>query len=101
MDKLALPPSLLDQLFQLLIQSLATSVTTSVINAIRAEQAGAQQDKLFTTAEVADLFGVTTVTISSWISKGLLQKYTMGGRNRFKYSEVMESMKTLKKYRVK
>ena len=65
------------------------------------EKSEKEEDKLLTTQEVAKLFSVTNVTISSWISKGLLTPCSMGGRNYFKYSEVLESMKTLKKYKTK
>ena len=92
MDNLVLSPVPLDQLIQ--------SITLSLINALRKEQQADHQEKLLTTQEVAKLFGVTTVTISSWITKGYLSPSKIGGRNRFKYSDVMESMKTLKKYKV-
>ena len=87
-------------LSQVPLDQLVATITASVINAIRNDLQQQQQEKLLTTAEVAALFGVTNVTISSWISKGKLIAYNQGGRNRFKYSEVIESLKTLKKYKI-
>jgi len=70
-------------------EKLIDAITMNVVDAIKNQQKDQLQDKLLTTAEVAQLFCVSTVTIASWVSKGLLIKYSIGGRNRFKYSEVM------------
>lgn len=82
------------------LDQLVASITASVMSAIRSEQHQQLQEKLLSSKEVAKLFNVTTVTISSWIGKGLLITHSKGGRNYFKYSEVMDSMKTLKKYKI-
>lgn len=92
MDNLILSPIPLDQLLQ--------SITTSVLEAIRSDNKSVLQESLLSTAEVSKLFKVSQVTVSNWVSKGLLTRYSIGGRNRFKYSEVMDSMKTLKKYKI-
>ncbi len=93
MDNLILTPVPLDQ--------LVATITASVLQAIKTNQQEQQQEQLLTTAEVAKMFGVTNVTISSWIAKGVLVPYSTGGRNRFKQSEVMQSMKTVRKYKVR
>lgn len=69
-----------------------------VMEANRIDEEKKLQEKLLTAKDVAKLFGVSTVTISNWVSKGLLTKYSIGGRTKFKYSEVMQSLKTIKKY---
>ena len=80
--------------FDKLVEALAIKL----IEAMKRDQEDRLQEKLLTAKEVAELFSVSTVTISSWVSKGLLTKYSIGGRTKFKYTEVMDSLKTLKKY---
>ena len=92
MDNIVLSPIPLDQLL--------TTITEKVIVAIRKQQQEDQQEKLLNTTEVCELFRVTPVTINAWIKQGKLKVYPKGGRNFFKYSEIMESLTTLKKYKV-
>ena len=89
-NNIILSPVSFDKLLEALFQK--------VMEAIRNEQKEQLQEKLLTAKEVAQLFSVSVVTISSWVSKGLLTKYSIGGRTKFKYSEVMKSLKTIKKY---
>lgn len=92
-DNLLLSPVPLDRLLHLFREVIRQE--------IKAEHDEQLQDKLLTTAELCKIFNVTGVTINSWIKKSLLIKHSKGGRNYFKYSEVMESMKTLKRYKTK
>ncbi len=83
------------------LDQLLTAITNNVIIAIRKQQQEEQQEKLLTTAEVCELLHVTPVTINTWINKGKLKKYSNeGGKNFFKYSEVMDSLTSLKKYKI-
>lgn len=91
MDNIILTPVPLEKLLQ--------SFREIIRQEIAAEQSSQQQEKLLSTDEVCKLLSVSTVTIFSWVSKGKLKKYTIGGRNRFKYSEIMESLTSLKKYK--
>lgn len=80
------------------IDKLADAIFNRVMEANRINDEKKLQEKLLTAKEAAQLFGVSTVTISNWVSKGLLTKYSIGGRTKFKYLEVMQSLKTIKKY---
>lgn len=80
------------------IDKLADALFNKWMEATRINEEKKLQEKLLTVKEVAELFSVSTVTISSWVSKGLLTKYSIGGRTKFKYSEAMQSLKTIKKY---
>ena len=91
MDNIILTPVPLDTLLQ--------SFREIIKDEIKAEYLTKLQEKLLSTTEVAKLFKVSTVTIGSWSDQGLLIKHSIGGRNYYKYSEVMESLKTLKKYK--
>ncbi|MEM7104871.1 MAG: helix-turn-helix domain-containing protein [Bacteroidota bacterium] len=57
-----------------------------------------EEEELLTVNEVADLFGVTAVTIHSWKKKKILAFHRIGGRVRFKKSEIMEKLSTHNKY---
>lgn len=93
MDNIVLTPVPLNQ--------LVDTIAEKVVAALRKHQLEDQQEKLLTTKEVCRMFDVTSVTISAWINKGKLKRYSnQGGKNFFKYSEVMESLNSLKKYKV-
>ena len=77
---------------------LLEALFNKVMEANRQEKKEQIGEKLLTAKEVAQLFSVSTVTISSWVSKGVLTKYSIGGRTKFKYTEVMDSLKTIKRY---
>lgn len=81
------------------IEALVSEIAARVIESLKADQDSRDQDRLLGTKEVCDLFKVTPVTVSAYIKKGLLKPHVMGGRNHFKYSEVMESLKTYKRYK--
>ena len=80
------------------IDKLADAIFNRVMEANRINEEKKLQEKLLTAKEVAQLFSVSTVTITSWVSKGVLTKYSIGGRTKFKFTEVMDSLKTIKRY---
>lgn len=41
---------------------------------------------------------ISLVTLNTWSKKGLLNKHYISGRTYFLYSEVLEAVKSLKKY---
>lgn len=54
---------------------------------------GNPETTLLTRKEVADMLGVSLVTIHEWSKKGVLISYRIGNRVRFKQSEVLEAIK--------
>ncbi|MBS1599509.1 MAG: helix-turn-helix domain-containing protein [Bacteroidetes bacterium] len=58
-------------------------------------------EKLLSPSEACKLFqpSISKVTLDSWARKGLIKKHAIGGRVYFKYTEVMEALKSLKKYK--
>ena len=46
--------------------------------------------------DIADMFGVSLVTVHDWMAKGLLPHYKMNGRTYFKKIEVFQAMKQVK-----
>jgi excisionase family DNA binding protein len=58
-----------------------------------------EDEKMLSVSEVSTLFGVTKATVYNWTTEGKLSKYKVGGKVFWKYSEVMEAAKQLKKYK--
>ena len=58
-------------------------------------------EKLLSPAEACKLFvpEITKLTLSNWSKQGLIPKSQIGGRIFYKYSDVIEAGKTLKKYK--
>lgn len=67
---------------------------------VRARQVEELQEKLLSPKETCKLFNpaISLVTLDTWADKGLLNKYHIGGRTYYKYSEVINSLQSLKKY---
>jgi len=55
-------------------------------------------EKLLNSKEAAALLRITLVTLWQWEKDNRIVKYTLGGRAYFKYSELMASLKDLRKY---
>ena len=51
------------------------------------------ETELLTRIEVAELLGVSLVTLSSWIQQGKIPALRIGTRIRFKKSDVLNSLK--------
>ncbi len=83
------------------LEQLASTIEGIVQKALREKQREDLQEKLLSPKETCLLFSpsISLVTLDSWAEKSLLKKYYIGGRTYYKYSEVIESAKTLKKYR--
>ena len=60
-----------------------------------------QQEKLLSTTEACKLLNISSVTLGSWVKKEFIKKYMIGRRNLYKHSEILESLKTFKKYKTK
>ena len=62
-----------------------------------------QEEKLLSTAEACKLFqpAISRVTLHKWTSDGHLKRYDIGSRVYYKKSEILESAKSLKKYKSK
>jgi excisionase family DNA binding protein len=48
--------------------------------------------ELITRQQVADLFGVSLVTVHEWTKKGVLLAYRIGNKVRFKRNEVLNQL---------
>jgi predicted DNA-binding transcriptional regulator AlpA len=92
MDKVTLISITVDELKELIRE------------AVREELSAREQkpdEKMLSINEVCKMFhpSVTRATVHNWSKRGLLKKYYIGRSVRFKYSEIMEAAKHLKKYK--
>jgi hypothetical protein len=93
MDNIILSPIPLDTLLQ--------SLRSVIKEVIQAEQLNDLQEKLLSPAEACKIFQpkISKPTLASWSDKGLITERRMGGRIFYRYSELIEAAKTLKKYK--
>lgn len=53
-------------------------------------------DKPLKRADLADMFGISLVTVHDWMKKGIITGYKVNGRTYFKREEVSNAMKQIK-----
>lgn len=81
------------------------SLTATISQIVRSELANSQntvlQEKLLSPSETCRLFqpNISKVTLSAWTKQGRLKERRIGGRVYYKYSEVMDSLTSLKRYK--
>lgn len=73
-----------------LLQSIETIVEEKVKEALATSPTTTAPTEFLTRADVAKLFGVTLPTVHAWANKGVITLYKIGGKTRFKRSEVLE-----------
>lgn len=88
-------------LSQIPLSQIFEGLRAIVREEIKAEKESELQEKLLSPSEVCKLFqpNISKVTLSAWTDQGLLIKHSIGGRVYYKYSELVNSLKTLKKYK--
>lgn len=88
------------QLFIVPVEHLSTVLRNIIKEELKANKSNELEEKMLSPKEVCSLFNpkISLVTLSSWESKGYLTKYFIGGRTWYKYSEVVRSLNSLKKY---
>lgn len=82
------------------LEQLTDTLDNLLQKRLREKQEEDLQEKLLSPKETCKLFSpsISLVTLASWTDKGFLKKYTISGRTYYKYSEVINSLKSLKKY---
>lgn len=83
------------------VSELILGVAQKVMEALSAKQEQELQEKLLSPSETCKLFqpAISKPTLAKWTREGRLQEYRMNGRVFYKYSEVLQSLKTLKRYK--
>ena len=93
MDKLLLSPIALDELI--------SQVRIVVKEELASKQNEAMGEKFLSPADVCAMFqpSISKVSLSAWTKAGRLTAHRMGSRVFYKYSEVIEAITRLKKYK--
>ena len=83
------------------LDQLAKSIRDIVKSEIEANAMRDLSDKLMSPAETCKIFQpkISKVTLHSWTKAGRLQDHRIGGRVYYRYSEVLDAVKSLKKYK--
>lgn len=79
---------------------LLNQITERVNAAVEKKQQSDREAKLYSAAEACKLFSPTIAksTLHQWTTEGLIPVHRIGGRIFYKYSEVIEAAKRIKKY---
>lgn len=91
-ENIILSPIPLDQL---------TGLLTSIVREeIRAKNVEDLHEKLLSPEETCKLFvpAISIATLNNYSNQGLVKKHYLGRLTFYKYSEVIDAVKTLKKY---
>lgn len=90
-------------LVQVPLQTLYSEIKDIIRAELLAQRKEEVKDLLLSGAEACKLFqpGISKVTLTSWCDQGLIPSHRIGGRVYYKYSEIMDSLTTLKKYKNK
>jgi hypothetical protein len=56
-----------------------------------------EEERFLDTKQVAELYGVSSVSIWQWEKANILKSYRIGNLKRFKYSELLESPKLIQR----
>lgn len=83
------------------LENFKAEISSIVRDEIQNQQIIELEAKLLAPAEVCKLFqpSISKVTLHKWTKDGRLQEHRIGGRVYYKYSEIMASLKTLKRYK--
>lgn len=91
MDKLILMPA----------EELIKQIREVIKEEVQVEQQKNVAAQLLSPAETCKIFSpaISKVTLQAWTAAGHLTRYEIGGRVYYRYSEVIEAAKNLKKYK--
>jgi ACT domain-containing protein len=83
------------------LDALCNNMYENVVKAIKEEKEKDLQEKLLSPEEAMKLFKpeISRTTLYRWEKAGLIVKYSNGRSSYYKYSEIMASLKTVKKYK--
>ena len=96
-EDIAFTASPLDELFSKWFDWIQPKLTAEIKTAL-SQEAG---EKLISPAETCKIFvpSISRNTLQAWTDAGHLVRYDIGGRIYYRYSEVIEAAKSLKKYK--
>lgn len=82
------------------LDSMASVFTAIVRQEIKAAKTEELQDKLLSPEATCRLFepSISVATLNNYAKEGLIKKHYLGRLTFYKYSEIMEALKSIKKY---
>lgn len=81
------------------VGELKNIIDESVTNALAKAPPKPEEETLLKRKEVAEIFGVSLVTLNQWMRDGRIPCHRINTRIFFKRTEVMEALSSVKKYR--
>lgn len=95
MDNLLLTPVPLEKIFEGF-----RSIIKEEVKALATEEL---QEKFLSPEEVTKMFqpNISIGTVGNWAKEGLIKKHFIGGKTWYKYSEIIDSVKHLHRYKTK
>lgn len=79
------------------VDDLKSIIDECVVSAISKKSQAPEDDTLIKRKDVAELFGISYVTLNEWMRQGKIPYYRINSRIFFKKKEVMESLTTIKR----
>lgn len=88
-------------LSQIPFDDLLNQLAERVSQVLKDQQKQQLEEKLLSPAETCQLFQpkISLPTLNRWTKDGHLTMYRIGGRTFYKYSEVLQAAKELKRYK--
>ena len=83
------------------LPELESKIQAIVIDALLQNRKADIEEKLLSPSETCKLFqpAISKVTLTAWTNAGRMTRYDLGGRVYYRYSEVIEAAKSLKRYK--
>jgi hypothetical protein len=80
------------------LETLLDQIESRFTRAIEKRQKADLQEKLCPPNETCKILNVSKVTLNKWDKEGRIKSLRIGSRVYYKYSEIMSSLQTLKRY---
>jgi excisionase family DNA binding protein len=90
----------MEELFTALLKPIIKESLREALNEMDADRKE-QEPRFITRAEVAEMLGVSLVTLHSYVNRGLLECKKIGHKTLFSEADVLKAIKSKKVYKFK
>lgn len=91
---------IMEELFAALLKPIIKESLREALQEMDAERKE-QEPRFITRAEVAEMLGVSLVTLHSYVNRGLLESKKIGHKTLFSEADVLKAIKSKKVYKFK
>ena len=91
---------IMEELFTALLKPIIKESLREALNEMEADRKE-QEPRFITRAEVAEMLGVSLVTVHSYVNRGLLECKKIGHKTLFSEADVLKAIKARKVYKFK